>query len=278
MNMKFFQQKKGKETEIDFERQRREKLTEIGLCLREFREHNNLSVDVVSNQTHIPMRLIKALENGDFEELPEPIYTRELLRKYANYLGLKGDDFAEHFQIQRVAKKKIKHYQPVFNFDISRLKLNPFSLYVIYIVLMFFSVKNLASFVKTSPFNSSNLSNIEIIKDQGNVDNKITPKNSSPEIIPVVESKKKPSIQQQKLTINITVKEQCWVRLIIDDEKEIEKVFNKGEKHELTAKQKLTIRAGNAGGLLVGVNEEKPKTLGKLGEVEEVTFELPRSS
>jgi cytoskeletal protein RodZ len=272
--MKFFE--KEKKIEIDFEQERRAKLAEIGLCLQEFREHQNLSIEVISSQIHIPIRLIEAMEIGNTKELPEPIYTRELLRKYANYLGLKGDDFASHYNIQ-IQKNNRQNQKLNFSFDLSGLKLNSFSLYIIYIILLFVSVKSLASFLETSPFANNDIHQIET--NQLNVSSHTSTKNEpSPPVLPVVENKEQLPPKPKQLMVDITVQHECWVRVTIDGKTEFEGVLSKGDRRKWTAKEKLTIRAGNAGGLLVGFNEQKAKTLGKLGQVGEITFELPSNS
>jgi cytoskeletal protein RodZ len=277
--MKFL--KKEKKIEIDFEQERQEKLTKIGLCLREFREHKNLSVEFISHQIYIPMRLIEAMETGDLKELPEPIYTRELLRKYANYLGLKGDDFANHFNIQQVSKNNQKNHKLNFSFNLSQLKLNPVSLYFVYIILMLVSVKSLADFLKTSPLSNSNIPQIEtnIEKNKIEVTSPSTSLNQAPpETIPVMDNRKDLAPKPKEVMVDVTVQDECWIKVTIDGKSEFEGILNKGDKKQWKAKQKLTIRAGNAGGLLVVFNEEKPKTLGKVGQVAEMTFELPSYS
>lgn len=272
--MKPFWQKKT--VEINFEEQRQKELTEIGLCLQEFRQHKNLSREEISEQIHIPIRLIKAIENANLSELPEPVYTRELLRRYANYLGLNGDDYANHFNIERNNINKSK-FTNKFEFNISRWRLNPISLYIIYVFLMFVSVKTLANFLETSPLTTNYIPKNQTT--QINVaSNEQQKNNSSTSVIPVVEKKSASPKKPDKLMIGVTVQEECWVRITVDGKKEFEGILTKGEQHQWIAKQNLTIRAGNAGGLLVMFNEEKPKTLGKLGQVEEITFEVPSNS
>jgi cytoskeletal protein RodZ len=273
--MKLFQKKSTAE-EIDFDQERQEKLTEFGLCFQKFRQDKNLSIEVISNQIHIPMRLIKAIETGSIQELPEPVYTRELIRKYANYLGLKGDDFASQFNIE-VQKNRRQNQKFNFYFPFSQLRLNPVYLYVIYIVLMLVTVKSLADFLKISPLVTNSLPNIET-NTLEKPSNNSPEKETAPEVIPVVDNQEKTPPKPTQVTVNVKVEDECWVRVTIDGKPELEKVLKKGEKYEWTAKKQLTIRAGNAGGLVVSFNEEKEKTLGELGQVEEVTFELPSNS
>lgn len=272
--MKFFKSRKTK-PEIDFDQQRQETLTEFGSYFQKFRQDKNLSLEIISNQIHIPSRLIKAIETANIQELPEPIYTRELIRKYANYLGLKGDDFANKFNIQ-VQKSEHKNHKFNFYFPFSRLRLNPIYLYVIYIGLMFVSVKSLANFLETSPLVTNSLPEIETNQLE-NSPNTPKPENSTA-VISVVDNQEKKPAQPKQVTVSVVVKDDCWVRVTIDGKQELEEILKKGNQYKWTAKKQLTIRAGNAGGLMVSFNEEEAKTLGKLGQVEEVTFELPSSS
>lgn len=270
---------KKKEIEVNFDEQRQESLDEISLCLKEFREHKELSIEEVSQAIHIPISIITALEKADLTNLPEPIYTRELIKKYANYLDLKGDDFASHFNID-VNKNTHKKKKFKINLGLSNLLLNPLYKFGIYVVLLVISTGTLAkifqpSLVTNSPEKEPKIATIEA-KNSGNTSQS---QNSSPSVIPVVENKQPSSPKIEKLTLDITVQDECWIRVVVDGKTEFEGLLTKGDQRKWVAKQQLTIRAGNAGGLLVLLNNDnKPKTLGKLGQVAEVTFEVPSSS
>jgi hypothetical protein len=142
---------------------------------------------------------------------------------------------------------------------------------------VFVSVKTLASFLETSPFGNNYLTQIET-NTLDTSEHQSTESELSPAVIPVIENKEESPPKPKQVMVDITVQDQCWVRVIIDGKTEFEGVLKKGEQRKWTAEEKLTIRAGNAGGLLVGFNEEKAKTLGKLGQVAEITFELPSHS
>ena len=181
--MKTFWQRE--KIDVDFEKQRQEKLTEIGLSLQEIREHRQLSVDVISNKTYIPMRLLKAIEEAKIEALPEPVYTRELLRKYANYLGLNGDDFAKHFNV-KFNRRKNNNKKSRFAWGIYRLEIKPIYLYVTYIVLMLISVKSLGDFLQRYPLAIKSVPKIQINKIQ-NYPSLSTKAEPSYTLIPVLE-------------------------------------------------------------------------------------------
>lgn len=63
-------------------------LTELGELLREERERQGLTHDDVMRRTKISRRTLEALEGGDPERLPHPVYVRGFIKAYADLLGL----------------------------------------------------------------------------------------------------------------------------------------------------------------------------------------------
>ena len=66
-------------------------MLEIGTTLRDARERLGLDLAECERATRIRAGQLRALEEGRFEKLPEPPYTRGFLRTYAGLLGLDGD-------------------------------------------------------------------------------------------------------------------------------------------------------------------------------------------
>ncbi|ULJ65630.1 helix-turn-helix domain-containing protein [Wielerella bovis] len=61
---------------------------ELGNELRLQREKKNLSIGEVSERLKLPARQIEALESGQYENLPEPVFVRGFLRSYGRFLDL----------------------------------------------------------------------------------------------------------------------------------------------------------------------------------------------
>jgi cytoskeletal protein RodZ len=74
---------------------------ELGELLRSTRQQRGLSIKQAEETTRIRQRHLEALENEDFAEMPAPVYTRAFLRTYARYLGLDGDEMVEQFDHYR---------------------------------------------------------------------------------------------------------------------------------------------------------------------------------
>jgi len=81
-----------------------ETFASIGRQLKERRDALSLSLDSVEGQTHIRAHYLKALEAGNFDELPSPIQGRGMLKNYAEFLSLDTDDlllqYADGLQAQ----------------------------------------------------------------------------------------------------------------------------------------------------------------------------------
>jgi len=60
----------------------------IGARLEEARDAKRLSLEEAERDTRISKRYLAALERGDYEILPAPVYARGFMRSYADYLGL----------------------------------------------------------------------------------------------------------------------------------------------------------------------------------------------
>lgn len=63
--------------------------------LRALRRNQAVTLDMMERKTHIQRNYLEALENGRFEDLPEPMYARNFIRAYARVLGADEKYFLE---------------------------------------------------------------------------------------------------------------------------------------------------------------------------------------
>lgn len=78
----------------------------IGALLINARTHAALSQADLADQMNLPISTIKALENDEFNKLPEATYVRGYLRNYARAVGINPDGlisaFSEEYQAEDV--------------------------------------------------------------------------------------------------------------------------------------------------------------------------------
>ncbi len=259
---------------IDPKIEKGEKLTEIGLILQETRIKKSLSLERIAQETRIPLRLLKAIENGDLDSLPEDVYIRAFIKEFADYLGLKGDELGREFPVYS-SLRSTKRY---FWIKLPSLQLRPIHLYFLYILLVLVSVRSIAQIIQ--PTNNLQVIQIETDSKPDSETNKPTPPqvtdNSKPTTQtnppPTAVTQKPPAEKPKSVTVEVKIEDQSWIRVVVDGKTEFEGIVSKGTQKTWVANQQLTIRAGNAGGVLVSFNEEEAKHLGQRGQVQEVTY------
>ena len=76
---------------------------DVGPYLSGLRKHFGLSEQDVSDRLHIRVRYVRAIEIGDFAQLPTVVYARGYLHTYAEFLGLDADQVVERCFGEEVA-------------------------------------------------------------------------------------------------------------------------------------------------------------------------------
>jgi cytoskeleton protein RodZ len=77
----------------------------------------------------------------------------------------------------------------------------------------------------------------------------------------------------KSVNVGILMTGQSWIRVLVDGKTEFEGVVSEGKKLAWSADQRVAIRAGNAGAVLVTFNNLPSEQLGKEGEVVEKRFD-----
>lgn len=120
-----------------------EQLKEIGAYLRQLRQEQSISTEEVAAKTFIPSRLLKALEEGASDQLPEPIFIQGFIRRYADALDQDGDALAKTFPTSLLPVKSQTDDQEAFRITSSSLL--P---YVAYILLLITAASGLVYLLK----------------------------------------------------------------------------------------------------------------------------------
>lgn len=89
----------------------------VGRQLREAREARGLSLEEVAARTRIPIRHLRSIEDGKYEELPALTYTVGFGRNYANAVGLDGAEIGRELRdqlggAQRGSSISTEYYAP----------------------------------------------------------------------------------------------------------------------------------------------------------------------
>ena len=255
----------------------RQKLQEIGVNLLSIRTEKGLDLDSIVAKTQITKRVLMAIEQGHLEDLPEPFYTKELIKKYANILGLSDiPDYTvvdlEQANINAKSGRKLNLKKFIPQWQLPKLQLRSQHLYLLYLILVGVAVKGIATVVDNPRIEKPILlQETEISPTTTTSITNSSTKNSTSSSQLVTQSN---ATITDSVVVDISVKERCWLKVVVDDKVEFEGILLKGTNRSWTGKEKITILAGNAGGVVVTYNKGQGKILGEPGEVEEVTYTL----
>ncbi|NMG06104.1 helix-turn-helix domain-containing protein [Brasilonema sp. UFV-L1] len=268
---------------------------EIVAHLRQVREEKAIRLEELAAYTHIRPPILKAIEEGRFEELPEPIYVQGFIRHYGDAMGLDGAALAktvadicltpqESNKDHQVLHEKPSIYVPLAVPYVLLLGAACFGLY--YILNQQPSVES-ASQRKSSPVASkqktesasktaSLVSSASSSKPKPSVPVSLaTTKALSPQATtPSPSPTPSPTAQKTSPPVEVTLElqDKSWLRVKVDGKTEFEGELNKGDKKTWTAKKELIIRSGNAGAVLISTNKKQPTPLGSIDSVKQVTI------
>ncbi|MGD1905839.1 MAG: helix-turn-helix domain-containing protein [Leptolyngbyaceae cyanobacterium] len=251
-----------KRLSMDITELHREQLVDIGQILRNARIEQGLSCEVVSEKALIRTRLLEAMEAADVDALPEPIYTRGLIRQYAKTLGLDGDTLSSQYFTPAQPQPKSSFWRlPITP------QLRPLHLYMAYAVLIAIAVSGLSYTLKRAGYSTGSLPPL----DDAAVNTAIAePEASTP--ADTTSNAAPTPIAEGDVQIAVEMEGQSWLRITADDEVSFEGVLRQGDTRTWTAEEQITIRAGNAGGVKVSFNNAAAEPLGQPGVVKEVSF------
>ncbi|OCR02897.1 hypothetical protein BCD67_16610 [Oscillatoriales cyanobacterium USR001] len=145
-NLFFFLFKKTKKNQNIDESEQAKQLAEIGAQLRQFREQHQITLERVSVVTMIRSRLLEAIEAGEINELPEPIYTHGLIKRYAEAMGFDSEEFANFCATEPLVQQPEK--TPWGDFPL--LQLRPTHLYILYVLIIVASINGLSQVMNRS--------------------------------------------------------------------------------------------------------------------------------
>lgn len=74
-------------------------MSSFGEKMQREREMRNISLDEIAESTKIGCRMLRALEQEDFEKLPGGIFNKGFVRAYAKFLGLDEEQSVADFQV-----------------------------------------------------------------------------------------------------------------------------------------------------------------------------------
>lgn len=264
-----------------------EQLKEIGAQLREVRLEQGLSIDEIAAKTLIRVTFIQALEEGQLDLLPEAIFVQGFIRRYGDVLGLDGTALGKTFPTDFSLPKSDMDTD-------TKSRGISIPLYIPYILLLIAATCGLSYLLNSQrgtqtvqqpvatskPIPVKSTPTIPLVSKPSQAalqpvaavipkTTQATPASTPAVPTPLTQATPKPN-SPIKVTVNL--QDSSWVRVTVDGKKEFEGTLPKEKQQTWTASKSLTFRTGNAGAVMLSLNEQQAQLLGSVGAVKEVTF------
>jgi cytoskeletal protein RodZ len=277
-----------------------EQLKEIGAYLGQVRLQQAISLEEVATRTFIPLRLLKALEAGQADPLPEPVFIQGFIRRYADLLGLDGAALSKAFPANPLpvivepdspeGMTVTERERPAVDIPFFKIFLMVLAAAVLGVAVYFISsLRSQPRVADREPSNSSEK------VDAGNAQDSPPLVQSSEKPTSVINAEPRPSVSPSVLKtastpsptpvstptdapiqVAMEITSPSWVEVTVDGKSEFVGKLEKGAQKTWTAKQKVVVFTGNAGGVKVAFNQGAPEVMGKSGTLAEKTFSLEK--
>jgi cytoskeletal protein RodZ len=269
-----------------------DQLKAIGIFLRTRRLEQSMTLEEIAARTQIPLDVLSAIESGQADQLPEPLYLQGILRLYGDALQLDGKELARNLSrndpaialggAQSVIAPETQTVETPPHPASDRVTPLRFSgVYLILLVALAGVVGGLFYFLSRPPQTPS--------ISHESPSPALTPAVSSPtplaavtpnpsvQSTPIPSASPGPSLPKatpKTLPVRVAVRLSgtSWLKVKLDGRTAFEGILGKGAQKNWQAKQQIALRVGNAGAVSVSFNQKPPKLLGRSGEVKQVTF------
>ncbi len=253
-------------------------LCRIGQLLKDTREEKGFTLDEVSDALFIRKRVTGAIESGDWDSLPHPVYVKGYINQYAALLNIVDLLEAEILSTEnplpsegrQVVVTTVTKEGPPKGWEPKKKVIAASALGAL--VVGFLVFQNLPKTVYvTRPVQSAE-SSYQAVQTSAAVQTVEANTNNRPaEASPAVaEQSEKLVLEPKKLTI--ACQERTWVKIVIDGLEQKEFMLNPEEVVMLSAKETFDLLIGNAAGVKLFYNGKDTGFTGENGEVKHISL------
>lgn len=285
-----------------------EQLLNIGAYLRDVRKEKGKDIDEVANQIFIRPALVRAIEAGDWESLPEPVFVQGFIRRYAEYLGLDGRELSKKFEptpvsvlpnpelanssnVEGVIKPQDKHGLKVLskaemthngsaisppkdskskgNWLIALVAIAGLAGLVIWLTTR--NTPQRATTPDPATEEAAIAENSAADTNESEVPEEATPAVTEP-AEPASEVAEETATSEAPITFAVNIEDDAWMRVTADGERVYEGILTAGTQQSWTANSEMRITAGNSGSVLYSFNGSEAQPMGAPGAVANLTL------
>ena len=230
----------------------------VGELLRKKREESGHDLHEISNILKIRYKILKAIEDEEFEELPEEVYVKGYIREYSKILNI-DPEIAIKAYIQQISppqdeNKEMPEDEIVYKkkLKIRYVLIPALSMLIITIIFLLFQ---------------SSREKLEMPPP--------TPETEKEIPSPFVETKQEISLTvvETPHILEVLATDTTWFSVNIDNNSTKDILLKPGESVKFQAKNEFSLKIGNAGGVKLIFDGKEIEKLGEKNQV--IKLNLP---
>lgn len=261
--------------------EQQEQLSSLGLYLQSMRQEQGRTVDEVATQIFIRPALLQAIEAGQAEELPEPVFVQGFIRRYADALGLDGREISQQFEptpvsvlpdpeaaqggMDGVVSKQEQHKLKVLAPAEPRTR-SGIGLWIGGLAVVAIAGGGLWAVLGQG----GDRPNLNLTERNSPEVSDPAPAAPTPEPEPTAAAPEPEPTAP--VTVAVSLTGDSWLQVTADGEEVYEGILRSGSQETWTAESELVIATGNAGAVQLSYNGAEQQPMGDLGTVERRTF------
>ncbi|MEA4925566.1 MAG: DUF4115 domain-containing protein [Syntrophomonadaceae bacterium] len=235
----------------------------FGDIFRTERQNQGIDLETVADQTKIRKHYLNALEQEDFGILPPRVYAIGFVATYARFLKLDADVMVSQFKNlayhdQAPPPLVVTKKQPVREF---KLPVKNIIAAALFLVIVFWTGNWITGYIAERGVTQPPA--VQEPADVNPPEPNVPPENS-PAVQPPV---------SDKLVLAISARQNCWLLITVDGSVQFTGIIPSGESKTFEAVSAIDIKAGNAGGIDLNLNDQPLAPLGNVGQVVEKHFD-----
>ena len=247
------------------------------------RKNKNLSVKDASQILNISEDIINNLEKADFNELNKNIFIVGHIRTYLNLIEIDPKLLINNYKAKEIfIKTKSQSIILPYKFKLSRKYILLISIFLFILVLLIYreinklNEKYIIQDNKELIFEEKNENKEEEKNIQNKAESKTIIDENKEEAKPIIDENKSINTSNEKITseiknidfIYIEASEDSWIEIQDKNTKVIvSKIIKKEEKIKLPYQKDLILVTGNAGGIIIKIDNNIINKIGESGEV-----------
>jgi helix-turn-helix protein/uncharacterized protein DUF4115 len=221
-------------------------MTSLGQELKRAREERGVTLQDISNATHVGMRFLHAIENDTFDVLPGGVFNRAFVRKFAKQVGFDEEQAVRIYEEQLAAmggEPQRIYYTGLEDLETKPTQGNGLLISLVAVIVLGAGAYAAYQYFKI-PEPASDMKAIESIP---------TP---APTATPTPE----PTVEPPGLRLELAANDaQCWVAVKADEAAPERSLINPGDVKEFTANERLQFTLGYVPALRISLNGRQVK-------------------